>query len=259
MGGVKKYSRYIFVPIGLASVALSEKLFRPFQLYVFLKTKCSGKLRIDNRLLKEIGSNLGLKSERAVKNNLKILIKKNWIGYNKKSKYYFIRSFNYLCQLEQVKRKTAAEFNPKHIKHFKAFLAGSNICSLVNHQRWKQRKLERLNGGSNQRFRKSTKYYPVACKALAKCLKISISTAFEWKGLAVKRKYVLVKKNFKPFMFERKKPISAVFKNQLKRALPNCAHLVRVKKGNLFEQDIDTFYPCIRLKRKRRKGKKIET
>jgi hypothetical protein len=242
-------SSYMIIPVELCFYTLRNKLIRPCQLYVYLKSVCRGQLRLQKEDINNISKILGLKSSRAIVNNLKILQINNWIGYCHKSKYYLVRGFKRIGSYYNFKSRSGAEFNSNDIRQFKAFLAGTTISYLANRQKRAKWMSERKKGRSTPGIHTPSNFYPVANLALAKILNISSSTAFEFKKLAARHKYILLKKNF------RSTGLSKVLKNRYKRNSPDIAHKVRIRKKEIVLQDIDTVCPIIRFKTR----KKIET
>ena len=238
--------KFFWIPVELCEYAICDKFIRPFQVYIVLKTFKSSKVKLGEAELKYIADTIGLKSNKAVKNNLKLLIDRNWIGYDKKSKIYFIRGFQKVKSIQGVESRTCAEFDIRHIKQFKAFLAGAVIGYLVKQQKRKEWLDERQNGRSKHSSHDPSKYYPIANLGLAKILNISISTAYMLKSDAAKHLYILVKKNFE------KTGLDAWQKKSLMIAFPEKAKSIRIIKGKIHFQLTDTVLPCIRFK----KGKK---
>ena len=240
---------YINIPVELCEYVIRNNFYRPMQLYIYLNTHCSGKMKISSNDLIEIGKAIGLKSARAVTNNLQKLLDKNWIGYSKKSKYYFIRSIDKIRQLHNFKKRKAAEFDSRHIKKLKAFLAAAKIGYLLNIQQWRKRATERKHGRSKHIARLSTDFYPLANTALAKLLKISVSTAFQLKQLARKAGYIKIRKTFV------KLPLDSSHRDFYKKAMPEFASLVKMKSDKLILQDVDMVSHNLSF----RNRKKLET
>jgi len=219
------------------------------QLYIYLKTHCSGKVKISKCDFQTIAKKIGLSSARSVENNLKKLIVKNWVGYNKKSKYYFIRGIDKIRWLLGFKTKTAAEFDSREIKKLKAFLAAAKIGYLLDNQKRKKRATERNTGRSNHVARQSSDYYPLANLALAKILNVSLSTAYVLKQLAHKAGYIDIKKSFE------ETNLDAYQENPLKKGLPELISKVRIKKGKILLQGTDKVKHFVTFKTR----KKLET
>jgi len=240
---------YVFIPVEMCSWAFKNRFVRPFQVYIYLKAHCNGKMKINKVDLYDIAQELELKSGRAIKNNIDLLLEKNWIGYNNNSGYYFIRSFDRIRADNGFKSRTAAEFNSDRILSFKGFIAGAVIGYMINIQRRKKRVTERNRSRSSPITRPTSEYFPVASLALAKVLNVSISTAFKLKQLAAREGYILLRHNLKKINV----PVSQ--KEALKRAFPEVANRVVVVNGRLAVQLPDTVLQCVRFKRR----KKIKT
>lgn len=246
---------HIYVPNELCEFVLKNKFVRPMQLYIHLKGKASGMIKLTDEIKGIIGKEIGLKSKRAVSNNLKLLVERGWIGFDKQSGYYFIRNFESVKKTEGLSRSMAAEFYFQDIKKLKAFLCGAVIAKLIRSQKRQKRELERLKGRSYQCSRNCQNYYPVANMALAKILNITISTAFELKKLAAKSGYIKIKKNFQPIAIGSMTQVNACYKNYVKAANPARANVIRVRGKFLYLQRPDLVLATIRLKFRRKKSK----
>jgi hypothetical protein len=97
---------YMTIPINLCFYIVNERIFRAAQVYLCLKSFCDGKLYITKSTLIEISIILEVKAIQTIRTALKVLIELNWVGYNPKSKYYFIRSFSTVCNIYGYRRKT---------------------------------------------------------------------------------------------------------------------------------------------------------
>src|SRR5678815_5097358 len=84
-----------FISFQLCHYSLSENLSNSFRLYCYLKGQCSGKMKIVS--MATISEDLKC-HPKSITNNLKKLQELNWIGYNPKSKYYFIRGFEFIVR-----------------------------------------------------------------------------------------------------------------------------------------------------------------
>ena len=247
-----KYERHRYalnIPVELGSWVLETHFYRPMQLYICLKHQCSGKIKFEEGDLKRVAEEIGLTTERAVRNNLKILLKKNWVGFNKKTKIYFIRGFEHLRRMYGMKSRTAAEFDCRDIKKLKGFLAAARMQYMIHLQKKGKRATESKTRGSKQIARSVSSYHPIANKALAIVLGVSISNAYELKQLAFKDHFIDI----------RRTHISTDYKSSeaqlFKVAWPEIAGRVRVRKNEVVLQDIDHVSSTVLLK----KRKKLET
>ena len=237
------------IPVEVCEYVIRKKFYRPMQVYIFLKVNCSGKIKKKELDYKIIAEALCLKSTRAVRNNLNILLKSNWMGYCKKSGYYYVRAFEKIRQMYGFYARTAAYFDGNEIHHMKAFIAAVKIAYLVNKQKRKKRATERVQGRSIHIARSSSQYYPLANEAMAKVLEISISTAYQLKLLASNAGYIHIKKTFEEIN------CGAGEANLFKRGLPELADKVITNTGKIRLQGIDMVMHFIKFS----KRKKLET
>lgn len=186
--------RTTLIPIELCQFVLRKKLSKPFQLYIALKLQCDGIIRIGKQDRMEIASQLGLKSIKTIDSNLQKLIELNWIGHNKVTGWYFIRSYNRLNEKYGFNRRLAAEFRQADIKILKPFIIGAVIGSLIISQKRKSKAVEPTRGGSVQ---VALDFFPVANDVLVKILKIRKSTACSYKKLANKHGFIKIVSTFK--------------------------------------------------------------
>lgn len=241
--------QYLLIPVEMCDYALRNKCVREVQLYVYLKSICDGRLLLAKGEFKLVSEDLGLKSVKTIRRHLNALQGKNWIGYSKELECYYIRGFEAIRRMEGFDSRTGAEFDIREIKSIKAFICGAVIGYLVTSQKRKEWLTERKNRRSQQVIHSSSKYYPVAGKALAKILNISISTAHEHKRLAHKAGYVTIKNN------RRLVKVDVKYVDDYRRSYPDIAHKVRVINDKVFIQEPDKVRSNLRFKSR----KKIES
>lgn len=175
IGDSKKYS--IKVPVELCQFVLRQKMLPSFKIYLLLKMTTSGKCRLEKWDKIMYSEFCGYTSIKSFDNNLKKLQSLNWIGYNEKTFYYFIRGFAFIQRQHQLlKSRTGFWFAIQDNQDFDAVIYGAVIGYLSKHQ-GKMQRADQKNGRSNQTLCKSPGYYPVANRALTKILNISVSTA----------------------------------------------------------------------------------
>ena len=232
------------IPVDLCIYTLQNRLSRSLQLYILLKSTCSGKRLINRNDRNNLAVNLDLNT-RTIKNHITKLQSLNWIGYNPQSGYYFIRGFDRVKKIENLNYRTAAEFDPKEIKKFKAFIIGAVIGYLVNSQK-KDRRLE----PKKARYNRSKpgchpSYFPISSEVLAKILNVSQSTAHTYILLAKKGNYIRIKKtNLEPT------GISVKNYQGLKRTFPDLN--LRIKNNQLFIQKANKIASNIHFKTRKK-------
>ena len=168
-----------------------------------------------------------------IRNNLKILREINWVGYNPKSGYYFIRGFDRIRILDGFTRRTGVEYETKGIRYFKAFCIGAIIGYLVNNQKRDKWLLERKKARSSQGSHLSSSFFPISSWVLAKILNVSLSTAHRLKTLAANEGYIQIKKQLKPM------GIHVKHVNCIKKYFPEIEHKIRIQRNELFIQEVD--------------------
>lgn len=240
--------RFLQIPVRLCQFTIRNKFFSPFYVYLALKSRCSGQIILTKSKIQEIGKDLSL-SPRAVQNNIKLLQARNWIGHNPATKYYFIRGFNIIMDIENLKGKKSICYsvlkdgNCK--EQFRAFIAGVSIGYLANVQKWKERchkESEYYIGNSNHNsIGHLPSHYEISCEALKKIYGISISTASVYKSLAHKYGYLEVQKNFKESEFKlqtggKQKAGPEGYQIFLKENYPKHANKLRIINGVVYEQ-----------------------
>lgn len=243
--------QYLKVPVELSAKVLSCKLIRPFQIYLKLNSMCSGKIKIDNAVKNYLLNELNLKSVKTVNANLKILLSLNWVGYNPKSQIYFIRGIDQLRKIEKCFSRAACEFRINDINKLKAFLVGSVISNLINRQKRIKKTLERNNGRSKHGCSGSPDDFPIANEALAKCLKVALSTAYEHKQIAVQHGYLKIRPVLHPIIYGGKHLFKEL-KILYRKADPDKAHLVRVFNNHLYFQGTDHVSTNLQVVRRRK-------
>lgn len=177
--------------------ALYNNKVRALQIFVWLKMRCSGKIKITHEVLVYMAKDIDVKSLKTIKSNIDYLLEKKWITHSKKSGYYFIKGFESIRKTEGFAKRTGAEFDFKNIRNFKGYLVGSVISNLIGIQRRRLWVTERQKGGSITVTHKPPTFFPVANNAIAKIFNVSISTAWEWKKLAQKQRFIWIRKNFR--------------------------------------------------------------
>lgn len=174
---IKNPMKYeIKIPIELCFYVLRQKLLPAFKVYILLKMISSGKLKLDAWVKKCFSELCGYKTIRSLNNQLKKLLELDWIGFNKKSGIYHIRSFDSVQKKYSFYKRTGFWFAIQDMQCFDGVIYGSVIGYLSKNQGGKQR-FDLEKGWSKQDLCKSPGFYPLANRALAKILNISISTA----------------------------------------------------------------------------------
>ncbi len=222
------------IPLELGNYVISNSLIKPFKLYLILKSRCSGQIKLDTADFEQLATILDYKSIKSIRNNLTILIKLNWVGYNKKSGLYFVRGFDYIRKKHQFNRRTAIFLELSQIIYLQELLLAGLITKLIkNRIRDIIKNVDCKGRRSNQAFRNIPDFFPISASYLAKILNISINKAFRIKRSAAALKYITIQPNLISTKFAIG---SKLYLNKLE--YPE-ANKVRVKKGFLVIQECD--------------------
>ncbi|MES1225748.1 MAG: hypothetical protein ABUT20_60280 [Bacteroidota bacterium] len=234
------------IPVQLSNYVLRTKFIRPFQVYLYLKSICSGKIKKEKIDFNQLAKKLNLKSEKRIQNSINLLLKVNWIGYNVKNNCYYIRSFEKVIFLESLTQsRTASEFFYSDIKKIKSFCIASVIGSLINRMKRRAWFLGREKGRPFHATH-ALSFYPVANDFLAKVLGISKTTAYRYKLACEKAKYIKIKKTFQTTKF------TLANANFFRRVNPEYANRIRIRNKVIVIQQPDTINHCIRFKRRKK-------
>lgn len=237
---------FITLPIEMCYYVARNKLFSPFELYLLLKFHCDGVLKIDR---KQLAKKLN-KTPRTVSNNLHSLIKLNWIGHNKETDNYFIRGLDKVRKEYGFNKRIGVGFRKKYLHRVKGFVIGAIIGNLNNNARRALRGKDADNKGKaiQSLFPYYPKYMAVGNWALAKVLSVSVSTASNYKTLAINDGFV-----------KRKRHSIIIGKNVdaglVKKYYPEYRHLINVNNGTVIINRPDQFRCNLGYSRR----KKIDT
>lgn len=185
------------------------KLGKAFALFIYLKCYSSGKVHEHSRLFQSISSVLGIKDNRTIRSYLEKLQNLNWVGYNPKSGYYFIRGFDIIRKTLHLKSRKAAIFDYREIDLLaEAFLPAALICERIKAQQYhwevsprRQAKFATKKlGVANQSFPASDAsrppYYGLSNKGIAVLLFCKMTRGCELKQQAESAGYLQTKKHF---------------------------------------------------------------
>ena len=193
--------RTIILPLELCQFVLQNKLVTTFKMYLMLKYRCSGILKLSKAESEQLCTDMGFLSNKSFKKHLKLLIKLNWIGYNEQTEYYFIRSLEYLRKQNSFYRRKGVEFSFDWIETLKEFLFSSVAKSLIEEQKRKlihRSKILAIRRGVLQKgctLQPLPIAFPIALSVFGKVLKMSRENASIIKSSAVEIGFIKVKSN----------------------------------------------------------------
>jgi hypothetical protein len=183
----------IKVPVELCFFAIRKKLLPTLKIFLLLKMTSSGKCKLNPKKKQEFSEFCGYCTVRSFNNQLKRLVKLNWIGYSRKAGIYHIRGFENIQRQNHLYKSTGFWFVIQDMQCFDGVIYGAVIGYLSKNQGWKQR-TDPERGRSKQLLCKTPGFYPISNRALAKILNISISTASTIKKRAEEEDCISIKR-----------------------------------------------------------------
>lgn len=186
---------YTTIPVDLCEYALVSRKINHLLLFVYLKHISSGHVRFDTSLYKHWATDLGV-SEKTIRSCIKWLIKKRWITVNNKRGTLRIISYKQLKRKLGLKGKSAIIYEPDDFSGFSKFCCGVAVTKNFRLIRWMNRKrsVSKMADTSTSRSKSSKGFQPIPLKRLAKSLKVSSSTANNYKNKAKEAGFIETKR-----------------------------------------------------------------
>lgn len=181
-----------------------------FQLFCWLKTKCSGHFKLSNQMMFAAYHDLSV-NRQTLNNRMKWLLENKWIGLNSKTGNYHLNSFKVIHRRTKLSTKTGIIWDEYDFKNFNAFVYTSIFTTIARNKWWidqqkfkeEGRKLTKV-GMNKGRSRKCLGFrsYSLPLEYLAKAIGISIPTVCRMKAEAKKAGFIEVKHQFKKIEIE---------------------------------------------------------
>ncbi len=235
----------------MAQYCLRENHVREAQVYLASLLEYPGKVRIENDPTKNISSICKV-SKRTVRRSFKWLLKRDWMGKDITNGWFFFRGLNWVHQVEEWKYCRGAILQSKDLSKIKSFLIGTVISSLV--------KTGRVSGTGPKSRGPEQSRYPISLSTLMKVLKVSRSTAYNYRNMAEKLGYIKMEPNLHQVMNLVPEDIKHIKKNNIKQVSvdlfgsPKSIHVsanrLRIKRGYVHIQRPNIIYPMIHLKKR---------
>jgi hypothetical protein len=178
---------YVKVPIELAEYAIKENFVREAQIYLSGLHLYSGKVHINSNPYHSIGKLCKVK-ERTVYDKIRSLRQRKWIGKDLNNGWIFFRGLDTVHELEGWKFSRSALMFKDDLKHFKAFLIGAVIANFIQSR---GTGTERSSRGSEQ------SRFPVSISIVEKLFNVCEKTAFNYRKLAEKYRYIKMEQNLR--------------------------------------------------------------
>lgn len=199
---------YFNLPVDLLEYSYFNKYEKALAILLYFKSKSDGILNERTIDFSDLKKQTRISDRRTFKKYISILIELNWIGYNKKSGNYFIRSFSAIGKTNSFNNKLAVRVFNNDIKNIKSFTEATIISKSIRSQKYATEKsIIKLagkaalkNGRAVQAFRQQKGYpphYGLSNERIAQLLKISKSHGNRAKLNAEKNGYLKTNKKEK--------------------------------------------------------------
>lgn len=190
---------YTNIPVSLCEFALVNRKINQLKLYIHLKLNSDGFVVYNEKSYKEWSKEIGI-SYKTVKSSLYWLIKNKWITVNGKRNALHIISYKKLGQKLGLNFKSGILFEPTSLadyEYFKAFCCATVICYYLNKKRYFDRQSVIRKGVATTNYTRKSGFYPMPNGYLAKCLGVSLATAFRFKKEAEDAGFIETKAGFR--------------------------------------------------------------
>lgn len=140
MNSCQQSLRHFTVPFKMIEWSHHHKHEKALMVYLYLKSISNG--IVDEKALdyEDIKAKLKINTKRTFNKHLNRVIQLNWIGYNKNTKRYFIRSFSNVRKQHDLQKRSGVVFEHRDFKNFKSFITASIICHDINKQEFAYKK-----------------------------------------------------------------------------------------------------------------------
>lgn len=247
---------YTSIPVDLCQYALVNRKVNQTKLYILLKLKSSGYISYNKNIyehIKDWAKELDL-NHKTVRGCFEWLLKQKWVTINGISKSIHIIGYKKLYYKLNFETSTAIKYDTDNFLDFKAYCCAAVIIYYRNRKRYFDKqsvaKMERANTNCRISFKD---YYDMSSGYLAKCLKVSKTTAFNFKLIAIKLGLIEKKKNL-VFMTDCKgKPLTIEHFDAIKYTFKDNPFSRRIRKGKKYLKivEADLIKSNVHLKKKR--------
>lgn len=213
---VKQYQN---IPYELLKIVLLEKrrMLTPLNVYLCLTMNCSGKTLLDPEQTNQFSKSLKL-GQRSFKNSIKTLKKENWIGYNDKTGYWYVRGFGFLTNKYNLKSNLKTEIVYRELEKgmFKTWIQSvilTRTIGVANYTKRNKKRTEQIDANSSS----NTLLKGVNLSYLEKVLGVPKSTVFLWIDNACNAGYLNKSTQYSTVWTSKFKKVSTVeFKTYMK-------------------------------------------
>lgn len=238
-----QYYDYLNVPVGLCFYSLENRKTNQVKFFLYLKSISSGYVIENEPEFLAIASNLGICNKTA-NSYLKWLVSQGWLIHDPIAKNYRIIGFNSLASKLCFTSSTGAILYKKDITKYKSFAIAAVITYLIERIRVRQwqTKAGLIKRSPNLNSLPSYPFLPHTY--LAKALKISKSSAYEYRKMTKGNQFITCLKKYENLDFNSKGL------SLMKKHYPERPERLRRKGDQVFTQMPDHINSTIYLRTK---------
>jgi len=124
------------IPVGLITYAHNTGIRKPFSCYLSLQFLFAGKIHEDHLFEASLRFDLGIRDSRTFRKYISKLVQHQFLVYNPKSGYYFIRGFERLRTIHGIKDRTSVLLYRHQLSDIQAFIDTALIGQVIQNQEY---------------------------------------------------------------------------------------------------------------------------
>jgi len=251
-------AQYLKVPIELCQFALREKKVTEVQIYISGLYLYPGKARVAPDLYSTIAK-LCKCANCTVYNKVSWLKKRNWIGKDDNKGWIFFRGLDRVHQIESWEYSRSAIMWERDIRTIKAFFIGAVLSSLVYTG-------NKGNGTDRKSRRSLPTRYPVSISTLKQILNVSNKTAYNYRKLAQRHRYIKMTPNLRQVEGINMKDVISMKRNNIEQvnlklfgssqSITVQPNQLRSDKGSIYAQLPNLITPKVLMRKRNLKRSK---
>lgn len=236
-------TQYFRVPVAVANWAVVNKRTQMLALFIELKRRSKGHLRLTATEVKDVCTVTGISLQTFYKYRNE-LIDRNWIGYNKSKKLYHIRAWRFVTNILGVPGRSNVEAHLSVLPKFREFCFSIDLANFVKHREKVSRpkdsgRKQKVAKIDKNKFELSTgeesRPEKLGVVFLAERYGVSKQTISRWKGQAKKANFLTYKHNYAPT------DVAESRIHELRKSYPEYENRIVAKDGECFVQLTDSF------------------
>lgn|GEM_PF-4404610 len=114
----------MWLPVELIQIVISRRLLKPFHLYLFLKHHSDGIIRTDAGFIAAVANHYRA-NPTTLRSWFTKLLELDWVGYDKITRIFYVRSYNTVCQIEGVSSRYNVAWTFNSLSDLEALLGAT--------------------------------------------------------------------------------------------------------------------------------------